>query len=294
MKPKSTLLVTVLCILALSMACEMPIFSAEGLEDYAQFNQRHWNAEEQRLADMNCDINSEEASDYRQCIQDQCIGASSTAGREDEDMGVWQWTCREHLERIPGCDSSPLPSQDLQLSLATLQDHVPLTYQCPRPDSFGSWFVHLDTDLAYNDNYNFKIMVTSDTAFQVDFEVSYQRQFDADPISYSYQERTGTGSGTVANDGFLEGTATANNYLKDWWLHDTRGEETTREINSSENYWVIGILHPDLLMLEVCSAIQGAYTYNGDAAREGGWQALASSGCPSLAFPGHLTCTHVP
>ncbi|MGD2253958.1 MAG: hypothetical protein PVF70_13670 [Anaerolineales bacterium] len=134
MKPRSAWLVIVLCFLIPSLACETPIPSAEGLEDYAKFNERHWNAEEQRLENANCDINSDEAIDYRQCIQDQYVGASSTAGRENEGMGLWQWTCRVHLSKIPGCE----------FELPDLPQSGSATYACD---------VSHDAEGTYNDEY---------------------------------------------------------------------------------------------------------------------------------------------
>jgi hypothetical protein len=160
--------------------------------------------------------------------------------------------------------------------------------------SLGSWYTHLDTDIGYQDYYDFGVSITSVDAFDVGFEASYERQHDEDPICYESEYRSGTGHGVVFDDGFLEGVAISSGYLKSWCISDSGGEDISRNYNIGETYWVVGFLHPDLQTLELCSAVQGPWDYDKEAIREGGWQALTSGGCPNLAFPGHLTCTLIP
>jgi hypothetical protein len=279
MRKRLSLFLTLIALLVVAFSCPLtPARLQWASEDEASY----WEA----LEDSNCDINSDEAQAYIEC-------AYNVREEWSSDYTLHMHECDDEYALIPGCDSNDAPGIQSQLSLATLGQHVPLTYSCERPDSYGHWYVHLGTDLAYADNYSFTVTISSTEAFTASVQASYDRKFEADPYCDEHSELNGNGSGSVFDDGFLEGSIADSGYVEDWCMHPERGYELSRHIDRSYRYYIVGALHPDLLTLEICSATEGSFPYDLADLRARGWQAFAEGGCPS-PFPGHLTCTLMP
>ena len=262
MKGKSFWQVTLLLPLAVSLACEVPNLSAEGLEIYARFNESHWNAEEQRLESLNCDINSEEASEYRQCIQDEYIEAASTAGREDEGMGDWQWKCRELMASIPGCDIAldMLTGGDTTGDEITLPTSGQMVSACP--SRLPYWCPPGDSDCTETyDDYLVIDFENQTFTYEYDYDFNDPRE-DETQTEGTYYRGHGEGAttGTLFDGGWLLGslnhTASSERVSDEWGVP---GEAEFAEASRSSTF--LGVIdwgHP--LTVRFCEFDMGEPT----------------------------------
>lgn len=246
------------------------------------------------LEDDNCDLSSDEVATYLDCM-------SKLWDEYGNDYLLHEEKCAAERAAIPGCggivdqgsDAVATAASLMGLSLDTLGEHVPLKYECPRPESNGDWFAVGGANLSYAESYSFAVTVNSESAFSLAYRASFDRHYTGTGTCDERQEISGTGDGTIFGGGFLQGGSTETG-LNSSECVDPAGIPFDPVQGARGNpRWLLGFLSDDLLTLTLCTSFFGAYELDPNAIREGGLGQLISD-CHPHAFPGLLTCALVP
>jgi hypothetical protein len=114
----------------ISLACNTQR-EAETAYDFAEFTARIWYDKQQELIGRNCDIDSEEAEDYRNCMFRWYLTAKAAGNVDIERV---KSSCSSEYDKIPGCTSSFIPTSGVTTFVCDVSRQEEGTYNyeyCP-------------------------------------------------------------------------------------------------------------------------------------------------------------------
>jgi len=244
-------------------------------ENTLDFEITYWQPEVRRLADLGCDMMSQEAIVYRRCILEEMISDYE----DDGSVGDWweyQALCSSYRDAIPGC-------QGTQALLGSG------TFNCTVSGEFFDWttsrmqagWVAHDGVFSFPISFNFE-----DRMVGLSVGTTWKATLDMGSSGANYYEYSwnGASEGSLFADGWFESSFT----LEEVRVFTVSWDDSRDEHQTGWESHIIGFISDNLNRAEICWCNGPGDWANLASFRQGGKDNLFSA-CP-CPHPGVISC----